>query len=72
MRIILAFSLREGTTWIGIAASGVITLLLGAVILAHWPVSTLYILGLFLGVDLVFAGVAWIGLGLGLRHRGVA
>ena len=47
--------------------SGVITLLLGLVILAHWPVSSLYILGLFLGIDLVFAGVGWIGVGIGLK-----
>jgi uncharacterized membrane protein HdeD (DUF308 family) len=46
----------------------VITLLLGLLILAHWPVSSLYILGLFLGIDLIMAGVAWIGLGFGLRH----
>ena len=72
MRIILAFSVKEGMTWIWVAVSGVITLLLGAVILAHWPVSSLYILGLFLGVDLVCAGVAWIGLGVGLRQRSVA
>jgi uncharacterized membrane protein HdeD (DUF308 family) len=36
------------------------------VILAHWPVSGLYILGLFLGIDLVLAGASWIGIGLGL------
>jgi uncharacterized membrane protein HdeD (DUF308 family) len=36
--------------------------------LAHWPVSSLYILGLFLGIDLIMAGAAWIGLGFGL-HR---
>jgi hypothetical protein len=47
--------------------SGVITLLLGLIILAHWPVSSLYILGLFLGIDLVFAGVGWIGVGIGLK-----
>jgi hypothetical protein len=28
----------------------------------------LYILGLFLGIDLIMAGAAWIGLGFGLRH----
>jgi uncharacterized membrane protein HdeD (DUF308 family) len=27
-----------------------------------------YVLGLFLGIDLVFAGAGWIGLGLGLRR----
>jgi uncharacterized membrane protein HdeD (DUF308 family) len=66
MRIILAFSIREGAPWIGVAFSGVITLLLGLVVLAHWPVSSLYTLGLFLGIDLVFAGVGWIGMGLRL------
>jgi uncharacterized membrane protein HdeD (DUF308 family) len=68
MRIILAFSVREGMPWIWVVASGVITLLLGLIILVHWPVSSLYILGLFLGIDLVFAGGGWIGLGLGLRR----
>jgi uncharacterized membrane protein HdeD (DUF308 family) len=48
--------------------SGAITLLLGLLILAHWPVSSLYILGVFLGIDLIMAGTAWIGLGFGLRH----
>ena len=69
MRIILAFSMKAGMPWIWIALSGVITFLLGAIILSHWPVSSLYILGVFLGVDLVFAGAGWIALGLGLRQR---
>jgi uncharacterized membrane protein HdeD (DUF308 family) len=68
MRIILAFSMKQETPWIWVLLSGVITLLLGLLILAHWPVSSLYILGVFLGIDLIFAGVGWIGLGLGLRR----
>jgi uncharacterized membrane protein HdeD (DUF308 family) len=67
MRIILAFSMQAGMPWIWVLASGVITLLIGLVILAHWPVSSLFVLGIFLGVDLVFAGAGWIALGLGLR-----
>ena len=69
MRIVLAFSMKEGTPWLWVALSGVITLLLGVVILVHWPVSGLYILGLFLGIDLVIAGASWIGIGFGLRRR---
>jgi len=69
MRIILAFSMKQETPWIWILLSGVITLLLGLLILAHWPVSSLYIVGLFLGIDLIMAGAGWIGLGFGL-HRG--
>jgi uncharacterized membrane protein HdeD (DUF308 family) len=69
MRIVLAFSMKEEMPWIWVAVSGVITLLLGLIILAHWPVSSLYILGLFLGIDLVIAGVGWIGIGLGLKRH---
>jgi len=69
MRIVLAFGMRQGMPWIGVCLSGVITLLLGIVILAHWPVSSIYILGLLLGIDLVFAGAAWIAVGFGLRRR---
>jgi uncharacterized membrane protein HdeD (DUF308 family) len=68
MRIILAFSMKRETPWIWVALSGVITVLLGVLILARWPVSSLYILGLFLGIDLLMAGAGWVGIGLGLRR----
>ena len=69
MRIVLAFSMKQEMPWVWVAVSGVITLLLGLVILAHWPVSGLYILGLFLGIDLIIAGLGWIGIGLGLKRH---
>ena len=68
MRIFLAFNMQHGSPWIWVVVSGLITLLLGLIILIHWPVSSLYTLGIFLGVDLVFAGAGWIGLGMGLRQ----
>ncbi len=67
-RIFLAFSMKAEGSWIWVALSGVITLLLGLLIVARWPVNSLYILGLFLAIDLIFAGAGWIGLGFGL-HR---
>ncbi len=68
LRIFLGFNMGAGSSWGWVVASGVITLLLGLIILAHWPVSAVYTLGIFLGVDLVFAGAGWIALGLGLRN----
>src|SRR6202034_1780020 len=68
MRIILAFSMKRETPSIWVALSGVITLLLGLLILARWPINSVYILGLFLGIDLVMAGAGWIGIGLGFRR----
>src|ERR1700747_1261808 len=68
VRVFLAFNMRREMPWIWVAFSAVITLLLGVLILARWPITSVYILGLFLGIDLVMAGAGWIGLGLGL-HR---
>src|SRR5271157_3355862 len=48
-------------------ADGVITIILGALVLAQWPASGLWVIGLFIGIDLIFYGVAWIALAIGLR-----
>lgn len=49
------------------AADGVITLFLGLFVFARWPASGLWVIGLFVGIDLIFYGCAWIALALGLR-----
>jgi uncharacterized membrane protein HdeD (DUF308 family) len=45
-------------------------LVLGILILAQWPVSGLWVIGLFLGIELVAYGVAWIAVALKLRSVG--
>jgi uncharacterized membrane protein HdeD (DUF308 family) len=69
LRIILAFSMREGMPWTWVALSGLVTLLLGVVILMHWPVSSLFVLGVLLGVDLIIIGIGWSLVGFGLKNR---
>lgn len=46
---------------------GVITLVLGILILAQWPTSGLWVIGLFIGIDLVVRGLAWVLFALDLR-----
>ena len=70
LRIFLAFQMRAGQAWLWIALSGVITTALGVMIVQQWPVSTLYILGVFLSIDLLFSGFGWIYFGaMLLRHQ---
>lgn len=69
VRLFLAFSMKRESPWVWVALSGAITLLLGVLIVARWPVNSVYILGLFLGIDLVMAGVGWVSLGFSLRRR---
>lgn len=69
VRLFLAFSMKRESPWVWVALSGAITLLLGLLIVARWPVNSVYILGLFLGIDLVMAGAGWISLGFSLKQR---
>ena len=66
--IILAFNMQAGLSWTVVVLAGVVTLLVGLVIVAKWPVGSLYILGIFLAVDLIFTGNRLsISIGLGLK-----
>jgi uncharacterized membrane protein HdeD (DUF308 family) len=47
--------------------NGIITLLLSFFVLAQWPATGLWVIGLFVGVELLFYGVAWVALALHLR-----
>jgi uncharacterized membrane protein HdeD (DUF308 family) len=49
------------------ALDGAVTFVLGLLVLAQWPVSGLWVIGLFIGIDLIFYGCAWIALALGVR-----
>jgi uncharacterized membrane protein HdeD (DUF308 family) len=47
--------------------SGIIDVLLGILIRAHWPSSALWIIGLFIAVDLLLTGLWFITVGFGAR-----
>lgn len=55
-------------TWGWTLVSGLLDVLLGVLIWLRWPTSALWVLGLFLGISLVFRGFNWIVLGLALRR----
>jgi uncharacterized membrane protein HdeD (DUF308 family) len=60
LRIFLATRMKAGTPWGWVVFSGVVTFLLGLMIVAKWPASSFYVLGIFLGIDLIFIGSTWL------------
>lgn len=68
LRIFIAFQMKHGTPWGWVVLSGLVSLLLGGIIVARWPVSSFYTLGLFLGFDLLVIGWGWIAMGLALKR----
>ncbi len=47
--------------------SGLVTLLLGVLIAVHWPNSSLWVIGTFVGIDLIFYGFSLITLARALK-----
>lgn len=68
-RAVLAFNMKDGSHWTWVVFSGVATMFLGIAILSHWLISSVYVLGLFLGIDLIIVGVSWVRLGVDLQSR---
>ncbi len=68
VRIIFAARLPEGPKWY-VAFAGVVTVLLGVFIVAGWPENSAYVLGIFLGVDMIIYGASWLNFSLFLRRR---
>ncbi len=53
--------------WGWVLLNGIITLLLGLMILREFPSTALWVIGMFIGIDMIFNGWFWIMLSLGLR-----
>ena len=65
-RIALAIAIPfDHTRWLAI--HGIINLMLGVLIIQQWPVSGLWVIGLFIGIDMICNGWTLIMLGLMAR-----
>jgi uncharacterized membrane protein HdeD (DUF308 family) len=53
--------------WPWVLLNGVVNLFLGVLIWRGWPDSSLWVIGLFVGIDLLFHGWSWIMLALTVR-----
>ena len=66
LRVVVALTERfHGWGWV--LLNGVISLALGVMIWRQWPESSLWVIGLFVGIDLLFNGWSLIMLALTLR-----
>ncbi|MEO4001687.1 HdeD family acid-resistance protein [Mesorhizobium sp. CAU 1732] len=71
VRIFAGLTQRGSSGWGWIVAGGVVTLVVGLVIMLRWPINSLWVLGIFLAVDLMMQGLSYITYGIGFR-RGTA
>jgi uncharacterized membrane protein HdeD (DUF308 family) len=69
MRILFTLFHRfAGSGWV--LLNGCITFLLGLLIWREWPGSSEWVIGLFIGIDLIFSGWSWVMLGMLVKSAG--
>jgi uncharacterized membrane protein HdeD (DUF308 family) len=68
LRIFVGLEHRSEPNWGWIVAAGVVTALAGLIIALGWPVNSLFVLGMFLGFDLIFQGATLTAFGLALKR----
>jgi uncharacterized membrane protein HdeD (DUF308 family) len=54
--------------WGWVFFNGLVTFVLGILIVSQWPVSGLWVIGLFIGVDILLAGISLTSLSLSARR----
>ncbi len=69
LRAWAGFYSRLAAGWRWIVAAGVLTFCVGIILIAAWPVISLWLLGAMLVVDLIFQGWGFIAFGVALRAR---
>jgi len=56
---IIGASILRFRNWGWVVFNGGVTLLLGVIVLASWPISGLWVIGLLVGVEMVINGWSW-------------
>ncbi len=75
LRIIMAFQLKGTKNWGWLLFSGIVSVLLGVMIAARWPVSGLWVIGLFVAIEMIMHGWSYIFIAMAaksMREAGTA
>lgn len=72
MRIYVAFKIRGVPGWVWTLIGGVAAIVLGMMILNNWPVSGLWVIGMFVAIELIFNGWSMIMISLAAKKLGQA
>ena len=58
MRIIMAFQVRNRTSgWTWVAFGGILNIILAVLVYMQWPESGLWVIGLFISIELIIHGI---------------
>jgi uncharacterized membrane protein HdeD (DUF308 family) len=66
--LVLAFQLKGNAGWGWILFDAIVTILLGALIWAHWPLNSEWVVGTLVGISFIVSGVSRLMLSLAVKR----
>jgi len=72
VRVVMALQHRGTAGWFWALLGGIISVVLGGLIWSSWPVSALWLIGMFVAIDLIVSGWSYVFLALAARRQAVA
>ncbi len=67
VRIFMAFQMKQVKGWIWVLIAGIAAIVLGGMIVAEWPESGLWVIGMFIAIEMLFAGWGMVMMALAAR-----
>ncbi len=68
LRLFIAIQLRGTSGWVWTLLGGVVSIALGVMIMNQWPLSGLWVIGLFVAIEMIFAGWSQIMIALAAKN----
>ncbi|MFQ5756770.1 MAG: HdeD family acid-resistance protein [Acidiferrobacterales bacterium] len=68
MRVIMAFQHRHSKGWVWPLVGGIVSIILGVMIFSQWPVSGLWVIGLFVAIEMIVNGWSYIFIALAAKN----
>lgn len=66
--LVLAFQMRPHSGWGWVLFDAIITILLGVLIWAHWPLNSEWVIGTLVGISFIVSGVSRLMLSMAVRR----
>src|SRR6516162_5296454 len=66
--LVLAFQLKPHSGWGWVLFDAIVTILLGALIWAHWPYNSEWVVGTLVGISFIVSGVSRLMLSFAVRN----
>ncbi|MDG2047700.1 MAG: HdeD family acid-resistance protein [Halioglobus sp.] len=67
LRLVMALQMRGAAGWLWTLLGGVLSVVLGIMIMNEWPESGLWVIGLFVAIEMLFAGWSQIMIALAAK-----